>query len=411
MVFLIITIYWFYRGLRRGLYPALNILFVFFVPLLITLNYYDLLFGVVAKIKPDTTQSAREAISFVATYLITFFICVYFCLWLCAEELRMDKTIDTIAGGILGIVTGMICCGVLMLIWFSTSFSRLPQFEVSDTDMFYKPQDYALAAATIVADRVKGEREFSGERFLRDLRYGLPQVPTLGAGFYISSVPTGLKVFIEPGGGSPAALLVKIKERLNNPERDVPPSEQREVQVEKGRTPLFLHENSATALIAVVMESVPADLAQVAADEPDRLFRSDGEVGYAKETLGDRTLYIKFYKVDKAGGPVGSEIALFQPRDMTKYAKEFEDFWPSKTCFRFNDGQVEMQMRDMGATQDEAKAILQDNQLRMCGKVIFVGTEGKVYGLELSSTTQPARIFEVQPATDVNTQVHTVPGR
>ncbi len=273
MVFLIITIYWFYRGLRRGLYPALNILFVFFVPLLITLNYYDLLFGVVAKIKPDTTQSAREAISFVATYLITFFICVYFCLWLCAEELRMDKTIDTIAGGILGIVTGMICCGVLMLIWFSTPFSRLPQFEVSDTDMFYRPQDYALEAATIVADRVKGEREFSGERFLRDLRYGLPQVPTLGAGFYISSVPTGLKVFIEPGGGSPAALLVKIKERLNNPERDIPPSEQREVQVEKGRTPLFLHENSATALIAVVMESVPADLAQVAADEPDRLFR------------------------------------------------------------------------------------------------------------------------------------------
>ncbi len=79
MVFLIITIYWLYRGLRRGLYPALNILFVFLVPLLITLNYYDLLSGLVGKIKPDTTQSTREAISFVGLYLITFFIFVYFC--------------------------------------------------------------------------------------------------------------------------------------------------------------------------------------------------------------------------------------------------------------------------------------------------------------------------------------------
>ena len=99
---LVITLYWIYRGLRRGLYPALNILFVFFVPLLLTLNYYDLLFGVVARIKPDTTPTTRETISFIGTYLVTFFICVYFCLWLCAEDLRMDKTMDTIAGGILG---------------------------------------------------------------------------------------------------------------------------------------------------------------------------------------------------------------------------------------------------------------------------------------------------------------------
>ncbi len=331
--------------------------------------------------------------------------------WLCAEELRTDKLIDTIAGAILGVLTGWICCGVLMLIWLCTPISRLPQFEVSDTDMFYRPQDYALDAVTVVADRVRGDRLFSGERFMRDLRYGLPQVPTLGAGFYISSVPTGLKVFIEPGTGSPAALLVKIKERLTNPDRDIPPSEQREVQVEKGRTPLFIHENAPAALIAVVMESVPPELAHGAGDEPDRLFANDGEIGYAKESLGDRTIYIKFYKVAKGDAPVGSEIALFQPRDMTKYAKEFQDFWPSKACFRYNDGQIEIQMRDTGATQEEAKVLMQDNQLRMCGKVIFVGNEGKVYGLELSSPTQPGRVFEVQPATDVNTKIGAAPVR
>jgi hypothetical protein len=394
--------YWLYRGLRRGLYPALNVLFVFFLPLLITLNYYDLLFGMVGRIKPDSTQTTREAISFVSMYLVTLFICAYFCLWLCAEDLRVSRTIDTIAGGILGVLTGMICCGVLMLFWFSMPFSKLPQFEVTDTDMFYRPQDYAMRAVTLVASRVSGDRVFSGERFMRDLRYGLPQVPTLGAGYYVSSVPAGLKVFIEPGGGSAQTFLAQVKERLSNPDKDIPPSEQKEAVIEKGRTPLFIRETGGVSLVAVVMESVPAEFAEWAGDEPDKLFANDGEVGYAKESLGDRTLYVKFYRMEKTG-LIGSEIALFQPRNMTKYAKEFKDFWPAKACFRFNDGQAEMQMRDAGASQEEAKALLQGNQLRLCGKALFTtGTEGKVYALEFSAPNHPGRLFEVQPAADLN---------
>jgi hypothetical protein len=400
-VFLVITMYWLYRGLRRGLYPALNILFVFLVPLLITLNYYDVLSGVVGRIKPDTTQSTREAISFVSMYLVTLFICAYFCLWLCAEELRVGRTIDTIAGGILGVLSGMICCGVLMLFWFSMPFSRLPQFEVTDTEMFYRPQDYAMRVVTLVADRISGDRVFSGERFMRDLRYGLPQVPTLSAGFYVSSVPTGLKVFFELGGGSAPAFLAKVKERLSNPEKDIPPSEQREAVMERGRTPLFIHEGGGVALVAVVMESVPAEFAEGAGNEPDKLFASDGEVGYAKEILNDRTLYIKFYRMERTG-LISSEIALFQPRDMTRYAKEFKDFWPAKACFRFNDGQVEMQMRDAGAAQEEAKGLIQGNQLRLCGKALFTGTEGKLYALEYSAPNQPGRVFEVTKAADLN---------
>ena len=38
--------------MRRGLYPALNMFLVFFVPLLVTINYYDLLFNLVAMISP-----------------------------------------------------------------------------------------------------------------------------------------------------------------------------------------------------------------------------------------------------------------------------------------------------------------------------------------------------------------------
>ncbi len=85
----------------------------------------------------------------------------------------MNKVLDTIAGGLLGALTGAVCCGVLMMIWFSMPISRQPQFEVSDTDMFYKPQDYALEAATIVADRDQGRPDV--------LRRAFPARPALRA--------------------------------------------------------------------------------------------------------------------------------------------------------------------------------------------------------------------------------------
>jgi hypothetical protein len=411
VLFLVITLYWVYRGLRRGAYPALNILFVFFVPLLVTLNYYDLLFGLVARIKPDTTETTRETICFAATYLVTFFICGYFCLWLCAETLHLSKAVDTIAGGILGAMTGAICCGVLMLIWFSLPLSREAHFEVNDADMFYKPQSFALEAATVVAGRIKEDRTFSGERFMRDIRYGLPQVPTLGGGIYFSSVPTGLKVFSQPGGVSPESFLVMIKERLNNPEKDIPPSEQKNAVFEKGRTPLLLRETAGNALVAVVMENVPLELTQMSGDNPDMVFASDGEIGYAKEFVSDRPVYIKFYRIGKTGS-VSSEIALFQPRNAA--AKDFDDFWPAKACFRFNGSEVELGLRKFVAPE-QAKAFVGSapwtEQLRTCGKITFRGSDGKDYALELSAPTQPARFFEVKPALNLNASPGVKTGR
>jgi hypothetical protein len=387
------------------LYPALNVLFVFFVPLLVTLNYYDLLFGLVGRIKPDTAQTTRETISFIVLYLVTFFICVYFCLWLCAEDLRVGRTIDTIAGGILGAMTGAICCGVLMMFWFSMPFSRSPRVEVNDADMFYKPQVFALQAAEVVADRIKeDDRAFSGERFLRDLRYGLPHVPAAGGGIYVSSVPAGLQVFISPGGLSPEIFLSRIEDRLANPDKDIPPSEQRNAVIEKGRTPLWLEGVGGNALVAVVMDNVPSEFAMGPSDKPDMLFADDGEIGYARTTVVDRVVYIKFYRMG-ATGPVPSEIALFQPQDMAKYRDAFEEFWPAKACFRFNDGDM-AQLLKTWVSPEEAKNLVGkadwNAQLRMCGKATFKGTDGKDYAVELSAPAQPPRVFEVPAPPDLS---------
>jgi hypothetical protein len=380
------------------LYPALNVLFVFFVPLLVTLNYYDLLFGLISRIKPDTTQTARETISFITTYLVTFFICVYFCLWLCAEDLRVGRAIDVIAGGILGAMTGAICCGVLMMFWFSMPFSRGLQVEVNDADMFYKPQVFALEAAQVVAGRIKeDDRAFSGERFLRDLRYGLPHVPIAGGGIFVSSVPAGLKVFCIAGGLSADVFLSRIQDRLANPEKDIPPSEQKSAVIEKGRTPLWLLDAGGNALVAVVMENVPREFATGPSDKPDMLFANDGEMGYAKTNVVDRVVYIKFYRMGTSD-PVPSEIALFQPRDMANYRDTFEEFWPAKACFRFNDGDM-AQLLKTWITPEEAKRLVGNAdwnaQLRLCGKATFKGTDGKDYAVELGAPGRAPRVFEV----------------
>jgi hypothetical protein len=153
------------------------------------------------------------------------------------------------------------------------------------------------------------------------------------------------------------------------------------------------------------MESVPPELLLPSGEpEPDKLFADDGEDGYSKETIGDRVLYIKIYRVKK-GGSVSSLIALFQPREMKKYADKFESFWPAKVCFPFNGGQIEEQMKEMKAAPEE---IGRDGpiqrQLRHCGKAIFTGSEGKIYGLELSAPNEPGRVFEVQPAKNLKAQ-------
>ena len=188
--------FWTYRGLRRGLYPALNILLVFFLALLVTLNYYDLLFALVGKIAPRTGIKVRECIAFISGYMIVFTFFLYFCLWLCAEKLPIHNAVDGVGGAIFGAMTGVVCGGVLMMMWFHMPFAERHD-PVDDAEMFFPCHTLTLRAASFGGDRISGGKKFHGMRYMRDVRYGLPRIPSVGSGYYVSSVPTGLRVFIK----------------------------------------------------------------------------------------------------------------------------------------------------------------------------------------------------------------------
>lgn len=366
-----ITLWWIYRGLKRGLYPALNIFLMFFIPLLVTLNYYDLTFSLVGKIAPSSSPQVRETISFCATYFVSLGICVYFVLWLCSGVMKLHTAIDTVGGGIFGLATGIVSTGVLIMFWFAMPFAE-KMFPISDRTLLYPANRLALQGATFIANRPlmrNNERPFNGERFMRDLRYGLPSIPTVGAGFYVASIPNGLRIYIDTSGYSPTEFLKRIKERLANPDKDIPPSEKKRPFREGGLTPNFIEDAGQGALVAVINDRVPAE---VRSKNADAMFVFDGEIYYSKEMIGDQALFIKIYQVPRVEQNVGSIIALFQP--VGAKPEEMAQYLPTTPCFKFDEETLKNELIQNGATEMEAKdAIIP--QLRFGGKAWFLGLQ------------------------------------
>lgn len=361
---------------------------VFFVPLLITINYYDILFNIIGKIAPESTNTIRETISFIAMYFICFIACVFFCIWLCIDLMRIHKAIDLIGGGICGAATGIVCSGVLLMMWMTLPISE-EKFSIDDGQLFFPNTKMTMQAATFVAGRIPSKRPFIGERFLRDLRFGLPQPPTMGAGFYVSSIPSGQRVFIDSSGMSPAKFLETLKERIMNPRREPTATEAKRPFGEKRRSPVFIEQDAKQALVAVVMDAVPQEIA--IENSAAKMFVHDGEAYYSRESVSDRIMFVKIYRIARDSG-VASQIALFQPGDHEVAEQVMPGYLPSRNCFKFNVSEVRTDLMQAGVT-DNLDELVQ--RLQFGGKVWFEGLAGKPTCAEIAPNGK-CHIFEAK---------------
>ena len=304
----------------------------------------------------------------------------------------------------MGLATGIICSGMLLMLWFSLPFAER-KFPVDDIEMFFPCHRFTAKAAGFASRHMGGGKTFRGEAYLRDLRYGVPHIPSLGDGYYISSVPTGLRVFIAAGRiDNPEGFLEKVMELLGKPEDELRPSEKNRPLGYRGRTPIFIKQAQKSALFAVVMDDIPAEVGSALSD-PTEVFVPDGEMGVAKPAVSlGYNLFIKMYRVDKKGN-IGTLIALFQPKGKA-YQHKVEEYLPSRECFRFNDQQMITKLMAAGATHQEATRLAR--QLHLGGKAVFVGRDEKPFAAEITGQNR-YRIFEPPEPEDLDKALEDSP--
>jgi len=363
---------------------------------------------VAEKIVPQASSTARHCICLIAAYLFFFGILLYFAMWLCSERIHIHKNLDMFGGGFVGLMGGIVCSAALLFIWFSFPFGERT-FPVGR--MFYPPHKWTFHGITFVSKRISGGRDFDGNRFLRDLRFGLPAPRLIGDGFWVTSVPTGQIVFTGSSASDTGRALdfyMSIKERWGIPDSEIRPSERRQPFGKKGRTPLFISFSSDEAMIAVIMDDPPRDVASPRGADAAEFFYHDGEIAIGQTYVSEQPLYMKIYAVKKRQN-VGTLVAMFHPTSTPLFPppipgeakSRMDKFMPLQECFQISPGKASMlknQLKSKGATAEEAEHMIK--QLRYCGKAVFVGLSGRLMAVEMMGH-KLWKVFDVQKAVDL----------
>ena len=408
--------FWIWRGIRGGLYPALRMFLVFLIALLITVNYYEGLIPLVGAIGRKSGLTARVCISLVATFFITLGVLVYLCFRLTSDKMALATWVDIIGGAIFGAGTGIVCSGALLMLWFTLPLAG-GDFAVDDSELFFPAHTLAMRVAGFMGDRIHGGRLFQGDRFVRDVRYGLPQFGSTGSGIYVSSIPTGLRVYFQATvtgeyqgrrwGNSEQEFARKLKERMGPGGEDIPPSERKRGPEYKGCTPLFIPTKARVALVGVIMDDVPTEVTAGSQEAKD-FFVCDNDKGVFAATTASPNYkpFVKVYEVSKEDENVGSVIALFQPRPepfdspvaWENAWDEVETLLPLRQCFPFDSAAAAQELLDRGAAPTEVKEGDLDGRLlrhlKHGGKVCFRGTGG-VYVAEFNAAGQNIKTLPV----------------
>jgi uncharacterized membrane protein required for colicin V production len=385
----VVTLFWLYRGLKVGAYAAMNVAVAFLLALLVTLNYYDALMPVVGKVAPRSDRGVRLSVSVITIYCLALALFGYLVMAFCVERIHIHRHIDRVAGTILGLATGVLCSAALLFMWFSLPFAE-EEFPVDDSNMFFPAHQLTFKAINVVHDRMDGGQPFEGSRFFRDLRHGLPRLPETGQGFYVTSVPTGLEVYVDSQATRAENFFDTIIARYDRHERQWTYEEKRRAFTRAGRTPVWVNVNKNAAFIAVVREGLPRDLRSLGV--ADR-YRPDGEVAVAERVLGDDYVHFKIYRASRED-PVGSLVSLFR-RQSDIDGSGVRNMLPLKVCFTLTESSVEELRKELilnRATETDLERMIP--QLRLGGKALFIGAESKPMAVEMTGRNA-WRIYEV----------------
>ena len=406
VVSLVAILYFVQLGARRGVFPVLLSLLVTVLAFIIAMNYrVD-----VARMYRNWFSGLKDANALALGYLTVF--AVFFCLFgylavrYSPEIAPLQKRLDQVLGVIVGILAGTAIMGSLCMIWFSSTLAE--RYQIPEGRFYLAPHKYLVAFYGHITGRRDpsgGEQHFArfpggvyydaGAEITAMARKG-SKMPRSGDGFWISSVPKGLRVFISSVRAQPLPdFKQKLEDWMGRRWEAGPVRGDRAIAGYVGRTPITVHCSDPEAWIAVETELSK----QTPIPGPDENpLVDDGQDGTVS---GPDRRFCKIYKLRKErearNQPVMAKlVALMYNRKMSlSDVKKY--LLPSSPEYTIKDDErahAISELRNDGLSEEEAKEII-EMALRG-GRVLYTGRGGEAMVFEITSADGDYRIVAVR---------------
>jgi len=374
---LIAVLYFVQRGVRHGIYSSVTYFCALALAAAIGLNYYEGFARYMVANWSFTEENAR-AMALLLLFggfgiLFIFPVLRYF-----SATAPMQKILDRILGGVFGLLLGVTILGMFFMVWFNSELSGHPSLAFDSERIWPRRPDSLLAEGFAILSRHGGGAEFQPGSIIK-ARAGF-QMPTLVTGFWINSIPPGLRVFIRTTRtDAPLFFRNELSEMLRF--RD------EELKKRRGASGGFMGRTGSDGLriplqddrgvdihnmLVAVEITVPRKLAEGLAGGASP-YEKDGEVMVFTQKVGDELRLVKIYELRRERGvDFFPFIALFYPKNAT--AEEIEKMLPVREVCKVDEDAVRARLHDAGVAEDEIDGLIQ--RFKRAGKIVFRARAG-----------------------------------
>ena len=405
IVSLIVMLYFVQLGARRGVFPVLLTLLVTLLAFLIAMNYRVGMANLLQRWLDDWRPENCLAAGYFIIFLVLFCLFGYFAVRFTPEIAPLYKKLDRALGTIAGILAGLTLSGSLCNAWFTSSLAErwpIPK----DSKFYFKPHEYLLATYGHVTGhsdptggpdhyaRFPGGAWFNAKGIITKMAEKGSLMPRSGDGFWISSVPTGLRVFISTARAQPrSSFKNSLKGWVESEWEGAIAKSGRAITGFAGKTPVYVRSEDSEAWVAVEVV-LPRRVAEPAAGWNPLV-----DDGQSDTCLGANQRFLKIYRLRKKRKAknekvVAKLIAMMYSRKLSP--PTVEALYPVSPQFTINPDERNHALSELtgdGIPQDLADHLI--DMARRGGKVIYEARDGSNRALEITSAQGQYRISTV----------------
>jgi len=394
IVSLIAMLYFVQLGARRGVFPVLLTLLVTLLAFLFAMNYRIDVALLLHDWLPKWRADNLRALGYLAVFAAAFFFFGYLAVRFTPEIAPLYKKLDRVLGTLVGILAGIALTGSLCMAWFTSTLAA--RYQIPEGRIYFKPHDYLLLAYGRITGardptgglnhfaRFPGGAWFDADSAIAGIKEKGSRMPRHGDGFWIASVPPGLRVFISSVRAEPLSEFKKNLEGWITRGWEAGPIQGgRARRGYMGDTPCYIECEDPEAWIAVETELSKRTPIPKPGENP---LADDGQV----DTLsGPNRRFLKIYRLRKQretrDQPVVAKlIALMHRRGAT--LGEIKDLLPASQQYTIRPEERAHALSELmadGVAETVANELI-DVALRG-GKVLYETSDGKVKAFEITS--------------------------